>query len=81
MKVVKTTFQEIFDAPEESCCSRYSKATPRVWTTSRFAIDASRDRYGLLKIVIGVYRCRSCRRYFRSNQKPTILLTLPLLLR
>ncbi len=69
MKVIKATFQEIHDAPDESCCPSCAKINSRVWTAVRFAIDASKERHGLLKVVISVYQCAPCRRYYRSNPK------------
>ncbi|RYG85417.1 hypothetical protein EON77_05615 [bacterium] len=38
-----------------------------MWTAERAALDLALDRIGFLRVIVGVYRCLPCRRYFRAQ--------------
>src|SRR5207244_1775050 len=43
------------------------RAAPRVWETSRTAIDLDLDRPVLLEVIVSVHRCPACRLLFRAQ--------------
>jgi hypothetical protein len=48
-------------------CDRCSRAAPRVWETSRTAIDLDLDQPVLLEVIVSVHCCKSCQHYFRAQ--------------
>lgn len=48
-------------------CEPCGHPAPRAWETSRTAIDVDLDGPVFLLVTVGVYHCRRCGRYFRSQ--------------
>jgi len=65
--MIISTFQCIDDAPLESSCKDCGTKCSRKWTAIRGAIDITATGHTMMKILIGIYYCMRCCRYFRSQ--------------
>lgn len=48
-------------------CEMCGSSAPRVWQTSRTAVDLDLEGPVFLLVIVGVHRCRRCERYFRTQ--------------
>jgi len=48
-------------------CGRCSQPAPRVWETSRTAVDIDLDQPVLLQVTVSVHHCIACRHFFRAQ--------------
>ncbi len=59
------TVRHVRHSPPSVGCEHCGQAAPRVWETSRTAIDIDLEHPVLLLVTISVHRCSCCSRYFR----------------
>jgi transposase len=67
LRFLATTFADLVIAPISAVCPECQRASRRTWKAKRFAIDTAKDGISALRITVGVYRCKSCRHYFRNQ--------------
>ena len=64
---IPCAFHEVRFSPPTAPCPRCQREVHRAWEATRIAIDAALDEVALLRVRVGVYRCRACRQHFRAQ--------------
>src|SRR4051812_39128117 len=67
MEFIPAYFKEVIDSPAQTPCPTCNSQKSKLWDTSRSAIDCDTQGLSLLKVVVGVYECMICGKYFRNQ--------------